>query len=384
MEREKSKKTRIIVFVVCLVCLVLFIILGFVRTNIINKLPTETAGERWANGGKDACLTSCNFSANTNIDTLAIATIRETINDKLKQSSFDVENKDKRVWLDAYSADIGDVEVRGSRSIILKAKGTAVGGDFFAINSFKLVKGNYFSDSDLMNDYVVIDKRLAFNVFGSSDVVGMPIIIGDVSFTVAGVVEPLSGKAGEIAQGTRSRVYVNYNRYFQGKQNSSNEENSKNSKEKKPENKPADNSKITCYQAVLPEPIKEYGHEAVRQAVYNLCGENGYEIVDNSKRYSYKNTWEHLKKLGEDVVVENEMGYMFWENAARINQVYVQIIYVIRLVLIIPVVLWILWFIGRLWGMRKYKTTAELYNAIMDKIYDIRYKRMVKKGKNIF
>lgn len=379
MEREKSKKTRIIVFAVCLVCLILFVVFGFVRKSLINKLPTETAGERWSDGKSDACLTSCNFSANTNIDTLAIATIRETINDKLKQSSFDVENKDKRVWLDAYSADIGDVEVRGSRSIILKAKGTAVGGDFFAINSFKLVKGNYFSDSDLMNDYAVIDKRLAFNVFGSSDVIGMPIIIGDVSFTVAGVVEPLAGKAGEIAQGTRSRVYVSYAKYFQDKQNN-------NTDNKNPDDKtnPESNSKITCYQAVLPEPIKEYGHEAVRQAVYNLCGDNGYEIVDNSKRYSYKNTWEHLKKLGEDVVVENEMGYMFWENAARINQVYVQIIYVVRLVLIIPVVLWLLWAAAKLWGMRKYKTTAELYAAIMDKIYDIRYKRMVKKGKNIF
>lgn len=44
----------------------------------------------------------------------------------------------------------------------------------------KLITGSYFSGNDLMQDYCIIDQDAAWQLFGSNDVVGMTVYIGNV------------------------------------------------------------------------------------------------------------------------------------------------------------------------------------------------------------
>ena len=58
----------------------------------------------------------------------------------------------------------------GKKSVSAKAIGVA--GDFFLFHPLKLLDGSFFSGSDVMQDYVVIDEDMAWQLFGSNDVAG--------------------------------------------------------------------------------------------------------------------------------------------------------------------------------------------------------------------
>ena len=47
--------------------------------------------------------------------------------------------------------------------------------------------GYYFSDDDLMQDRVLLDDQTAWRLFGSPNVVGMPVMIGGTPHYIAGV-----------------------------------------------------------------------------------------------------------------------------------------------------------------------------------------------------
>lgn len=48
--------------------------------------------------------------------------------------------------------------------------------------------GSYFSGSDLMQDHIILDQDSAWQLFGSYDVEGMQVMIGNVPHIVSGVI----------------------------------------------------------------------------------------------------------------------------------------------------------------------------------------------------
>jgi hypothetical protein len=93
------------------------------------------------------------------------------IDEKLKQASINPyisEDSRQRNGTYAYSK-LAKLTVRGETKST-EANVVAAGGDFFVFHPIKMLSGYYFSPDDLMQDRVVIDEDLAWQLFGSKNV----------------------------------------------------------------------------------------------------------------------------------------------------------------------------------------------------------------------
>ena len=92
-----------------------------------------------------------------------------------------------------------------------------------------------------MLDRVVLDETLAWQLFGGFDVAGLTIQINGQPFQVAGVVRRESDFASKEAYLDGARLFLSYSAMAALDEN----------------------SKITCYEIVLPDPITGFGLSTV-------------------------------------------------------------------------------------------------------------------------
>ena len=142
---------------------------------------------RWSEK-KDVAQVSCFFSSKAEVTEDTIQSFEYSLKNVLQEASITEtsENPSARLWVDAYSAD-GKITLVNGRNT-LDANAIGIGGDFFLFHPLKLITGSYFSGNDLMQDYCIIDQDAAWQLFGSNDVVGMTVYIGNVPHIVTGVV----------------------------------------------------------------------------------------------------------------------------------------------------------------------------------------------------
>ena len=76
----------------------------------------------------------------------------------------------------------------------ISAKAIGVGGDFFQFHPMDLEYGNYFSDSDVNKDLVVIDEEIAWQLFGGINVTGKIIDVGGHPHLIVGVIAKVANK----------------------------------------------------------------------------------------------------------------------------------------------------------------------------------------------
>ncbi|MBR7085345.1 MAG: ABC transporter permease, partial [Oscillospiraceae bacterium] len=219
-------------------------------------------------------------------------------------------------WYDAYSTPAGKMTVTGKRETPADAEVTVIGGDFFLIHPLKLVSGVYFSEQDIMQDRVLIDTRLAWQLFGSSDASGMTVTIQGKAYFIAGVIQPEEDYASETAYGTLPRMYIPYQMY----QKIAGEE----------------TGHIQCYEAVLPNPVKGFA----RTMLTKILNPDDYSgiFLKNTGRWKLSGRWDTLKNLKKLLICES-VTYPYWENAARIISYDTAILLLFEIIsLIYPVI----------------------------------------------
>ena len=57
---------------------------------------------------------------------------------------------------------------------------------FFLFHPFDLISGSFFDSNYVMDDLIIIDKEVAWNLFGSTDVVGQVVNVGSRPHVVCG------------------------------------------------------------------------------------------------------------------------------------------------------------------------------------------------------
>lgn len=293
-----SKKQRIC-FCGALLSLAVFGGLTAVSAHISHLHEAQNAAARWQAGGdvpytqmsafltEDACMTQDGLQS-----------IRESVDASMRSASLEKSAENARLWYDAYSAPAGMVTASGTKRYSAQAQVTAVGGDFFLLHAPLLLSGSYLQESDLMQDRVVLDETLAWHLFGSPDVEGMLVTIGQRTYPVAGVIAAEDDYASERAYGETARMYISFDLYEAWQAETGSE------------------ARISCYEMVLPEPVRNYGKNAFVQAI---GAENNptMKTVQNTGRSSLKTRWEHLRHLHDMVMVSDTLAYPYWENAAR-------------------------------------------------------------------
>lgn len=319
----------------------IFFILLLLCNSLGKSQSSQQMADRWSDDD-DVAQISCFFSVDANITQDSIEEFEHSIDSALAEASVlqTSENPSARLWVDAYSAD-GTISISSDKSS-LEADAIGIGGDFFLFHPLTLVSGYYFSGNDLMQDYCVIDRDAAWQLFGSTDVSGMMVYVNGIPHIVTGVVERPGGRLAEAAGLDRTLVYVSYETLEQlGHSNG-----------------------INHYEIVMPNPVTGFAEGYIRENLGRDAAET--EVIENTSRYSFLSRLRMITQFGIRSMNGKAIIYPYWENIAR---GYEDILAVITLVdmlfLIYAVVIALILFIS--WWRHKGWTVKQMLFAAKDK-----------------
>lgn len=343
---DRFTKKQIRRSIVIIISLLLFCILQILSIHIKNSLTTQQMASRWDNTGKSAQV-SCFISENTQITPQQITNLEHAADAALADVSITNENKNARLWVDAYSAR-GEITVENEKNSV-EATAIGVGGDFFLFHPLKLISGSYFSDDDLMQDYIVIDEDAAWQLFGSNDVVGMKVTINGVPHIIRGVIQRDTGKMNKKAGNDKTTFYVSYDSL----------------------SKYGTLEGINTFEIVMPNPISGFALTTIKDKIG--VDESKIELVENSKRYSILSLLNVFSEFGTRSMNQKAVVYPYWENVARGYEDILSLILICKIIfLLIPAVIALLYlcyrFKHRTWNIKSlFESGSKWINKMIEK-----------------
>ena len=293
-------------------CIIAVIVCAVLLSHVKGTLITQQTADRW---GGDSELrfaqVSAFFRTDESTSVSAIDALRARVATALTESSLEAPDGG-RLFTDAFSAEGRVTLSRGKDQTTVSAYG--VGGDFFLFHPLELLSGGYIWGSDLMKDRIILDERIAWRFFGSSNVAGMEITLNGTPFIIAGVVRPEADKYSQRVISGDPCVYVDYSVLSET-------------------GLPGEGfaattaaSGINCYEIVMPNPISNYALQTLRQTFSS----ESIDIVENTSRYDSKRISYLIKNFGSRSAENTGILYPYWENAARLSEDYTALLTFIR------------------------------------------------------
>lgn len=355
--RIKRLSVKFILWLVSgIVVFILVLLLQILGNRFIGKLEDQKAASRWG-AVSTAAQISAFFSTDSEVSVGQIQDMEHKLDQKLEADSIisASPNAEARLWADTYSGT-GSLNISTDHGkMTIKAIG--IGGDFFLFHPLKLVNGNYFSGNDVNHDYCVIDTDTAWQLYGSNDICGMPISVGNRTLLICGVVERPRGKLAESAGLKNSVIYVSYD-FLSGV------------------NETAESTiPLDHYEIVMPNPIKAYGLATIKE----LLGvdEEAVEFVENSKRFSLLESIQVIRDFGTRSMNGKAIIYPYWENIARGYEDIYSFITLGKLIGIFYLIILLIAFIVH-WYRNKSWTIGKICLILVDKFVEFRARRFQK------
>ena len=353
--RLKLSPASILLFLSGVISFVIFGILYGVISFLAGRQDTQLMAERWSKSEENrAAQVSVFFSENLGMTEDEIVNFEHGLDSALVEASITntSENPDSRLWIDAYSATGTITLERENKSASVSAIG--VGGEFFQFHPLKLVSGAYFSGNDVMQDYVVIDEEIAWQLFGSNNVAGQTITIKGVPHIITGVIERQQDRLSKAAGLNSSVAYVSYNTLkTHGRANS-----------------------ICCFEIVMPNPVKNYAFNYVKDKLGTNEAES--ETIENTSRYGFVSLLSVIGEFGTRAMNGKAIIYPYWENVARGYEDILATLLVFALVfLIYPIVLIVIG-LRKAWVRRTW-TAKSVYLKVKDKAERFAEKQRAKR-----
>ncbi|MCR5279441.1 MAG: ABC transporter permease [Lachnospiraceae bacterium] len=331
--------------------MLLAIILTLIGIKAVSGLDAENLAKRWSKED-DFAQVSCYFSQLSKFNKDSVLQLNGNIEKKLKGDSLTTDKENARSWVHAYSAN-GQAQVSYKKtSASFKAVG--VGGDYFLFHPLKLVHGNYFSDSFVGGGIVLIDTDVAWQLFGSSDVVGQLIDFNGEPYVICGVVERESGRINDLAGNNKATIYVPYSALEANESTTF----------------------INMYEALLPNPISGYAVGALTDAL--KTDKDTYELVENTGRFHWTKLVANVKNFGIRGMNGKAIIYPYWENMARGMEDYLTPVAVAALILYAVPIVFLIMLIFRMWKKRTIHF-SDLKNFVDDRIDKRRAKKYYEK-----
>lgn len=343
---KTKNKIRFTTFLICaIVALVCLCLLH--ETN--QKERDSDAAIRWKSDKQDFSYISVYMSPEENWKENDRNTLISNLKMSFQQNSIINENREDNsegLIKDCFSCE-GIMNFTNGKNTAT-AKVMATGGDFFFFHQPVWLSGFAYSDNDVMKDRAIIDKELAWQLFGSENVAGMSFKINGNTYYVAGVVDTSHLKEDQKAYGEINRAWLPYSAFckeYQGSQatpdgTASTTNTGINSIPDTGTEENTNKLPITCYEIVLPDPVKEW---AVNLIQTSLDVKNRKMVVtENSKRTNFFYVMDNLKNFFYKTSGTQPVAYPYWENAARTRDTKREIYTGILLIaLIYPVLLFI-------------------------------------------
>ena len=320
--RVNKKRWHFAILNVVLLFLVLICLIAF--RVISGKLDSLDAADRWR--GENAlrfAQIACFLPVDDQKSEEDVLAFRRTLDQKLVEASLPVESG-KKLYADAYSGE-AKLTVTGDHGQA-EARVTGVGGNFFLFHPLQLRSGSYISENDMMQDRVVLDEALAWQLFGGPDVAGMTVYIQEQPFYVAGVIRRENDFASREAYGDGPGMFLSYSAF-----------------------ETLTEEKITCYEIVLPDMISGFAMSLVKENFDIGTGDQ----VENSSRFKLESLFRVIGDFGHRSMRNNGVIYPYWENAVRLTEDYLALLIVLMFVLgacpFLTVVVWTIRTVTRLW-----------------------------------
>lgn len=363
------------------------LIISIAGNSLAKSQSYNNVAEKWDSGGSCAQI-SCFFSEDAGVTVDNIGGAKASMLTALKNISV-IPEENQKLIPEAYSTSAGQATIKSDttkgRS---NAELVAVGGDFFLFRDFDFIDGSYFTNRDVMQDGAVIDRNLAWALYGSDNISGKNIYINGTKFYIAGVIDIPQTKYEKKTAGELPVAYISYD----GANLLDNSSYSVSSKVGMGSDSMGDTSggfmpadtglkKITCYECIMPNPVENYAYNAVDSYFKSSC-ENKYNIVNNSERFKPSVRAKAFRHLSDYAVISNSVIYPYWENASRIVEFKLTSMYFYRrLTYIIPVLtaLWLLVILWRTAGWARRKLTEWTGDKITRVIYNHNEKKRLKK-----
>lgn len=264
----------------------------FARLHSVSTcLYSQQAADRWRGESElRFSQVSVFLPAAQGTDQTAIETFRRAIDTAMQEVSLEAPEGGS-LYTDAYcgSKQLQVSTEHGSATV----ETLGVGGDFFLFHPLQLRSGSYLTGTDYMADRVMLDEALSWTLFGSYDVAGQQVMIGDRPYLVAGVVSREDDYASEKAYSGDAGMFMSFDALYA-----------------------IEETKINCYEVVMPEPITGYARSVVEKS---FSPETNV-VVENTTRYDFLNLVGVLGDFGERSMQTYAVIYPYWENAARMTE----------------------------------------------------------------
>ncbi len=289
--------------------LLLFFIFSFISFHLRDQYQENNIEEIFGNGQKYHRISLC-FDENSKLSEANINELRVEITKKLDQGN--TNSKSHTYFLDYYLSET-PIEI-GFNNKYLSLSAYVVGGDFFKFHNFKFLSGCAFSSNDLMQDKVVVSESLAFQLFGSTNVIGKSISINNNFFIIGGVVKDREGFISDIIKRNKQEIFLSYSMIESLKED--NEKNRKN---------------INYYEIVLPEIMNNYAQNSIKDIIEKKLS---FRIMDESNRFNFWGINNSFKRLIKGDIRVDSMIYPTWENEKIVLENILFLINLIRFFLL--------------------------------------------------
>lgn len=289
----------------CLLCLIAGVI---ALSGLRGTLDSQKAAVRWRGENENAfAQVSAFFPLGGEVKEDAIRSFRSSLETKFAEAGLE-QPENGRLWADSYCS-IGTARVSGARGSS-EATAVGIGGDFFLFHPLQLYDGQYISGSDLMKDRVVIDKTLAWKLYGGMELAGMPLTVNGEECIIAGVVELESDFATSKAlKAGTPMIFMAYERMTTDS---------------------AENAEAgaSAYEIVMPNPLSGYALGIMEQGI---GAADTVQVVENSRRFSFAELREVIADFGSRAMRQSALVLPYWENAAIYVESCMALVWVLML-----------------------------------------------------
>ena len=218
----------------------------------------------------------------------------------------------------------------------------------------KFVSGEPIPSGDAMRDYVVIDEKTAWNLFGATDVAGMTVYVEGIPHIISGVIEKAEDRLSELAGNDQNIIYVTNETLTQY----------------------GTSQGYIGYELLAPEPYEGFALSTLKDVFSEY--ETTAEFVDNTKRYGYKNLFENMKAVKSRHMQSKAVIYPYWENVARYYDAHYANLCMVRIGLFLLAVIMLVILCIDFWKHRLFHK-EDIKNKCIKLIENMREKKKEKK-----
>lgn len=353
---------RYVRFVVLGICLLAVLILELAHHAYVAKLSPQQLVERWDSEEPFAQI-SCYFPEDSGMTGETILGVERGLAQAMQEASIDTSDEKGRTLVDAYSVE--ETLYVSTLRDGTEVRAFGVSKDFFLFHPLELLDGTYFTREDEACDGIILDENVAWQLFGSSHVAGLPVTIGDTTYLVRGVVRADEGHFSQAAKESIPTVYVDFDTMETLMAGGGDEMG-------------GSAYGVDCYEILIKNPVCDFG-TATLLNVMETCGIQDYEMVENSTRFGVAARWSRLKNFGARSMNAQGIIYPYWENRARAYEDVSTLLLVLEILLLCYPAVMLARGIFLVWRKRK-----AIKNFLKDKISGFFHGIVVPRAKKLY